>query len=60
VFACNEFCLFLSSEMDEKLTEFVRKCVKLYDISNKKYSDSVWEEKLCGQTGKELKKSGMF
>ena len=46
--------------MDEKLTEFVRKCVKLYDISNKKYSDSVWEEKLCGQTGKELKKSGMF
>jgi len=38
--------------MDEKSIELVRKC----DISNKKYSDSVWKEKLCGQIGEELKK----
>jgi hypothetical protein len=37
--------------MDEKLIEFVRKCEELYDISNKKYSDSFWEEKLWGQIG---------
>ena len=46
VFACNECCLFLSSEMVEKLMELVRKCEELYDVSNKKYSDSVWKEKL--------------
>jgi len=46
---------FLSSEMDEKLTELVRKCEEFYDMSNKKYSDRVWEEKLWGQTGEELK-----
>jgi hypothetical protein len=56
VFACNECCLFLSSETDEKLIELVRKCEELYDISNKKYSYSVWREKLWGQMGKELKK----
>jgi len=27
--------------MDEKLIEFVRKCEILYDVSNKKYSDSM-------------------
>jgi hypothetical protein len=27
-------------------------------MSNKKYSDSVWKEKLWGQIGKELKKTG--
>ena len=49
VFACNESCLFLSSEMDKKkLTELVRKCEELYDMSNKKYNDSVWKEKLIG------------
>ena len=31
----------MSSEMDEKLIELVRKCDELYDISHKKYSDSV-------------------
>jgi len=37
----------LSSEMDKKkLTELVRKCEELYDMSNKKYSDSGWKEKL--------------
>ena len=46
--------------MDEKLTELVRKCEELYDMSNKKYSDSVWKEKLWGQLGEELKKSGKF
>jgi len=46
----------LSSEMDEKLIEFVRKGEELYDMSNKKYSDSVWIEKLWGQIGEELKK----
>jgi len=46
VFACNECCLFLSSEMGEKLIELVRKCEELYDISNKNYSDGEWEEKL--------------
>jgi hypothetical protein len=43
--------------MDEKLIELVRKCEGLYDISNKKYSDSVWKEKLWEQIGEELKKS---
>jgi hypothetical protein len=47
VFACNEGCLFVL--MDEKLVELVRKCEELCDISNKKYSDSVWKEKLWGQ-----------
>jgi len=41
VFACNECCLFFSSEMDEKLIELVRKCEELYDISNKKHRDRV-------------------
>jgi hypothetical protein len=36
----------LSSEMNEKLIELVRKCEELYDMSNKKYSDRVWKEKL--------------
>jgi len=36
----------LSSEMDEKLIELVRKCEELYDMSNKIYSDRVWKEKL--------------
>jgi hypothetical protein len=36
----------LSSEMDEKLIELVRKCEELYDMSNKKYSDRIWKEKL--------------
>ena len=56
VFACNECCLFLSSEMDEKLIQLVRKCEELYDMWNKKYSNSVWKEKLWGQIGEELKK----
>ena len=30
----------LSTEMDETLTELVRKCEELYDMSNKKYSES--------------------
>jgi hypothetical protein len=60
VFACNECCLFLSAEVDEKLTELVCKCEELYDMSNKKYSDSVWKAKLWGQIGEELKKSGKF
>ena len=49
-----------SSEMDEKLIELVRKCKEIYDMSNKKYSDSVWKEKLWGQIGEELKKSSKF
>jgi len=48
--------LFLSSEMDEKLIELMRKCEVLYDMSIKKYSDRVWKEKLWGQIGEELKK----
>ena len=55
MFACKGCCLFLSSEIDEILTELVRKCEELYDMSNKKYSDSVWKEKLWGQIGEELK-----
>jgi hypothetical protein len=46
--------------MNEKLVELVCKCEELYDMSNKKYSDSVWKEKLWGQTGEQLKKSGKF
>ena len=60
MFACNEFCLFLSSEMDEKLTELVRKCEELYDVSDKKYSGSVWEEQLLGNIVEELKKYRKF
>jgi hypothetical protein len=33
----------------------VRKCEESYDISNKKYCDSVWKQKLWRQTGEELK-----
>jgi len=29
-------------------------------MSNRKHSDSVWKEKLWGQIGEELKKSGKF
>ena len=47
----------MSSEVDEKLIELVRKCEELYDMSNKKYSNSVWKEKLWGQIGEELKKN---
>jgi hypothetical protein len=43
--------------MDEKLIELVRKCEELYNMTNKKYSDSVWKEKLWGQIGEELKKN---
>jgi len=39
--------------MDEKLIELVCKCEELYDV--KKYSDSVWKEKLWGHIGEELK-----
>lgn len=46
--------------MDEKLMEVVRKCEELYDMSNKKYSDSVWKEEVGGQIDDELKKSGKF
>jgi len=42
--------------MDEKLIELMRKCEELYVTSNKKYSDSVWKEKLWGQIGEVLKK----
>jgi hypothetical protein len=34
--------------MDENLIELARKCEELYDMSNKKYSGSVWKEKLWG------------
>jgi len=47
--------------MDVKLIELVRKCEELYDMSKKKYSDSVWKEKLWEQIGEVLKKkSGKF
>jgi len=43
--------------MDEKLIELVRKCDELYDISHKKYSDSLWKENLWGKWRIELIKS---
>jgi hypothetical protein len=46
--------------MDEKLIELMRKCEALYDMLNKKYSDSVWKDKLWRQIGEKLKKSGNF
>ena len=46
--------------MNKKLIELVRKCEELYDMSSKKYSDSVWKEKLWGQIGEEMKKAGQF
>ena len=58
MFACNECCLLLSSEIDEKLIELMRKCEELYEMSSKKFGDSVWKEKLWGIIGEELKKSG--
>jgi len=39
--------------MDEKLIELVRKCDELYDIPHKKYSDSVWKEKIVGTNSEE-------
>ena len=36
----------LSSEVEEKLIELVRKCEELCDMSNKKCSDRVWKERL--------------
>jgi len=46
--------------MDEKLIGLVRKCEELYDMSDKKYSDSVWKEKLSGNIVEELKKYRKF
>jgi hypothetical protein len=46
--------------MGEKLMKLVRKCEGLYGMSNTKYSDSVWREKLWGRVGEEMKKSGKF
>jgi len=43
--------------LDEKLIELVRKCKEFYDMSNKKYTDSVWKGKLWGQISEELKKN---
>jgi hypothetical protein len=43
--------------MDKKLIELVYKCEELYDMSNKKYCENVWKEKLWGQIGEELKKN---
>ena len=40
--------------------ELVCQCEELYDMSNKKCSDSVWKEKLWGQIGDELKKQVSF
>jgi hypothetical protein len=36
----------------------VRECEEICDMSNKKYSDSVWKKKLWWQIGEQLKKSG--
>ena len=58
MFACNECCLFLSSEVDEKLIEMVRICDmtcqirSIVTVSGKK--------KLWGQIGEELKKADEF
>jgi hypothetical protein len=41
--------------MNEKLIELVCTREELYDMSNKKDSDSLWKEKLRGQIGEELK-----
>ena len=38
----------------------MRKCEEIYDVSNKKYIDSVWKEKLWGQIGEELKSQVSF
>jgi hypothetical protein len=46
--------------MDEKLVELVRKCEEFNDMLSKKYSDSVWKEKLWGKIGEGLKTSGKF
>ena len=43
---------------DEKLIELVRGYEELYDMSNKKYSDSYVKEKIWNSIGEELNKSG--
>jgi hypothetical protein len=55
-FLATSAACFFFSEMDAKLVELGRKCEELYEMSNKKYSDSVWKEKLWGQIDEELKK----
>jgi hypothetical protein len=40
--------------------ESARKCEKLYDMSNKKYSHNVWKENFWGKIGEEFKKSSKF
>jgi hypothetical protein len=40
--------------MDKKLTELLRKCEEMYDMSNKKHCNKDWEEQLWGQIGGEL------
>ena len=40
--------------------ELVRKYEELYDMSSKKYRDSVWYEKLWGKMGEEQKKSRKY
>ena len=54
VLACNEGCLIVFRN-GWKINR-----IGAYDISNKKYSDSAWKEKLWGQIGEELKKPGKF
>jgi hypothetical protein len=46
--------------MDEKLIALVRKCEELYGMSNKKYSDGVWREKLWERICEVLKSQVSF
>ncbi|XP_066964457.1 uncharacterized protein [Macrobrachium rosenbergii] len=44
--------------MDEKLIELVRAYEELYDVSNRRYSDNIFKEKIWNRIGGELNKPG--
>lgn len=44
----------------EKLIECVRAYSGLYDLSDKKYSDSTWKDQTWKSIGEELNQPGIF
>lgn len=44
--------------MDEQLIEHVREYEELFDMSNRRYSDNLYKEKIWNRIGEELNKPG--
>ena len=44
--------------MDEKFIELVRQYEELFDMSNKRYNDNLFKDKLWNRIGEELNKPG--